>query len=205
MRYHRWSLTISLPHLPFLSFETGSPMYPWVYVLWLKASLYPAILDFFGGLIRRASLLMGALASDSIPSVCATMPSRASVELWDPCWHYSQNMCKCNGFQSKSESSLDSSPAGFQWEPVWEKPRHEYVQDMFLRLSAPWHATKFWGSYGECMIAIPPCGRQRKEDLILHSKTWSQKPKNLRNRHTKFSQLHIYWHIKGPGSHTAMR
>lgn len=28
MCYHRWSLTISLPHLPFLSFETGSHYVP---------------------------------------------------------------------------------------------------------------------------------------------------------------------------------
>lgn len=54
---------------------------------------------------------MGALASDSIPSVCATMPSRASVELCDPCWHYSQNMCKCNGFQSKSEKQPGFQPS----------------------------------------------------------------------------------------------
>lgn len=176
-------------------------MYLWVYVLWLKAYLtIPSYSGFF--LIRLASLLMGALASDSIPSVCATMPNRVSVELCDPYWHYSQNMCKCNGFQSKSESSLDSSPA---W--VGNLSEKNQGMNMFLRLLAPRYATKFWGSYEEFMIAIPPCGRQRKEDLILHYivRFGSQKPKNLRNRHTKFSQLHTYWHIKGPGSHTAMR
>lgn len=48
MCYHHWSLTISLPHLPFLSFETGSHYVPLGVCTMIKG-IFHYIQLFWGG------------------------------------------------------------------------------------------------------------------------------------------------------------